>query len=209
MTNKAHILGIVTAVLMLGAAVPSAQALDVSVGGVSVGGGSGDGGGTSVSVGGGGDTSATATIGGGSNVANATVGTGGNTVNANIGNTPGDLVTANQNGGTTQANVNLGGLGLGNGANNTLNGVTDPLGNTLGGIDVGGLLGGLPGGGGAGGGGGGGGGGTITAGQVAGAYGALAPADQRQLRVRCNAVLASPGSFNTNVVTLCRVIARL
>ena len=202
MNGNKHTLSLATAALLIGVALSGAQALDV--GGVSIGGG--DSGGTSVSAGAGGDTSASATVGGGSNIANAMLGTGGNTVNANIGNTPGDLITTDTSNGATQANVNLGGLGLDNGP---VNGVTDPLGDTLGGIDLGGL--GLPGlGGGAGGGGaGGGGGGTISPTQVGAAFGGLAPQDQRILRDRCGQVLASPGSYAAGVVSLCRVIARL
>ena len=137
----------IAAALMLSAAVP-AQALDLGLGGTSVSTGSGDNGGTAVSLGSG-DTSAGVTLGGGSNIASIGTGTGGTGVNVGIGNTAGDLITTNTDNGVG-ANVNLGSLGLG-GANDILNGVTDPLGNTLDGIDLGGLP---AGGGGAGGGGG-------------------------------------------------------
>ena len=202
MARKAHILAIASTVLMLGAAIPSAQALDISIGGASAGGGSGgDGGtGTSVSVGTA-DTGINATIGGGSNVATGNVGTGANGVGVAVGNTPGSLIETNQNGGRAQANVNLGGAGLGAGPNNALNSVTDPLGDLLDGLDVGAL----PGGGGGAGGGGGGGGAT----QVGAAFGGLAPADQQLLRARCSTVLGNPGAYAAGVVSLCRVIARL
>ena len=148
-----------------------------------------------------GDTSLSGlTLGGGSNIASLGTGTGGTGVTAGIGNTNGDLITTNTDNGAS-ANVNLGSLGLG-GANDILNGFTDPLGNTLDGVDLGGLPAG--GGGGAGGGGIGGGGGGIG-----GAFAALSPADQRQLRIRCVSVLGSPGRYNANTVALCRLIARL
>jgi hypothetical protein len=206
MTKTAQLISITAAALMLGAAIP-AQALDVSIGGASVSAGSGgsDGGGTSASVGSG-DTSVNATIGGGSNVADVGVGSGDTSVNANIANTDGNLVDLNSEGGTTNGNVNLGGLGLGSTPNDTVNGVTDPLGDLLDGIDVGDLTGG---GGGAGGGGGGGGGGGVTAPGLVSAYGGLSASDQRTLRVRCASVLNNRSSYNANTVALCTLIARL
>ena len=131
-----------------------------------------------------GDTSATVTIGGGSNVGSANVGSGSTGVGAAIGNTDGPLVSAQSANGQTDAAINLGAL------TDLLNGVTTPPG------------GGGGGGGGAGAGGGGGGG-------VGSAFAGLAPADQQLLRNRCLSVLGSPTSFDANVVTLCRMIARL
>jgi hypothetical protein len=196
MTAK-YLLVAAVASLMATAAIP-ARALDVSVGGVSVSAGSDGGGGTSVSVGGG-DTSAGVSIGGGDNVASVGASTGGTGASVGIGNTSGDLVTLNG----TDANVNLGGLGLGSGVNDALNGITGPLGDTLDGID----LGGLPGGGG--GGGAGGGGGGVTAGGLVSAYGSLSSRDQQALRIRCRSVLNNPGVFTRSQVALCSLLARL
>jgi len=151
------------------------------------------------------DAAATATVGGGSNIASGNVGTGGTGLGFSIGNTNGDLISTTQNGGQTQANVNLGGAGLGSTPNDTLNPITDAIGDLLGGTTIGGL----PGGGGGGAGGGVGGGGGGGGGSVAAAFNGLAPQDQKLLRARCSAVLASPRSFAAGVVTLCRVIGSL
>ena len=175
-----------SAALLAGAAVP-ATALDLSAGGVSVSSGSSSGGGTSVSTG----TGGTATLGGGSNI--ASVGTGAGSVS--VGNTNGNLVSLNG----TDASVNLGGLGLGSGVNNTLNGVTGPLGTTFDGVNTGGPpgTGGQPPG-----------GGGIAGARVAAAFGGLSIADQQQIRLKCRAVLTSPSSFNAETVALCRLLAR-
>lgn len=199
MTKTANLVA-VAAALMIGAAIP-AQALDLSIGDTSVSAGSGgsDSGGTSVSLGSG-DTSTGVTVGGGSNVASVGASTGGTSANVGIGNTSGDLVTLDQNGGTTTGNVNLGGLGLGGGANNLVNGVTGPLGTTLDGVN----LGGLPGTGGPGAGGGGGAGGGVVA-----AFNSLTTRDQQALRIQCRTVLSNPSAFNRNTVALCSLVGRL
>jgi len=201
MTKTAQLISITAAALMLGAAIP-AQALDVSVGGASVSGGSGgsDGSGTSVSVGSG-DTSVGATVGGGSNIADVDANAVGTGTNATIANTDGNLVDLNSEDGNTDADVNLGGLGLGGGANDVVNGITDPLGDLLDGID----LGDLPGGGDAGGGGGGG----VTGPGIVSAFGGLSVRDQQALRVQCRSVLNNPSAYNANTIALCRLIARL
>lgn len=188
--KTSRLIALATAALLASVAAP-AIALDVSVGGVSVSGGSSSGGGTTVSTGTG-DTSASATIGGGSNIATVSTGTGGTGVSAGIGNTSGDLVTVNSNDSTTDANVNLGSLGLG-GTSDLINGVTDPLGTTLDGVDLG-DLGDL-------GGGGGGGGAVLTA------FNGLAGGDQQRIRLTCRAVLADPSGFNAQTIALCRLLA--
>ena len=108
----------------------------------------------------------------------------------------GDLITTSQSGGTTDANVNLGlaGLGLG-GVNDALNGVTDPAGQTLDGVNLGDLGGGVIPGGGA----------TPGATQVAEAFGALGSGERQQLRLRCVTILGQPAAFDTSLVALCRM----
>ena len=98
----------------------------------------------------------------------------------------------------TDAAVNLGSLGLGSGINDTLNGVTGPLGTTLDGTDLGGLPGG----------GGGGGGGGSRGARVAAAFGGLSagrPAADRA-EVPRGASAARP-SYSAETLALCRLLA--
>ncbi len=192
-----NFVAIATAALMLGAAAP-ALAIDVSVGGVSGSAGSGSSGGTSASVGAG-DTSVNATIGGGSNIATTGVNTGDTGVNASVGTDQGDLLAITGEDGQTNADVNLGGLSA---LNDLINGVTDPLGDTLDDTD-------LPGGPGTGPGAGGGNGTGGGGGQVGSAFASLSMVDQQKLKLRCLNVLAKPASYKSNVVDLCRVIGQL
>jgi hypothetical protein len=129
MTTRQRLLAGTAAVLLFGASLAPAAAIDVNL----LGGSSN--GGVSISTGSGGGTLATASVGSGSGSVNATIGNGG-----------GDLVTLNQaDDGTTDAAVNLGGT------TGDLGGLID-LGSLLGG--AGGIGGGGTGGGGGGGGGG-------------------------------------------------------
>jgi hypothetical protein len=201
-----HILAVMSAALLMSVAVP-ATALDLGVGGISIGGGSGSGGGGTAATVGFGDASAGVTIGGGTNYASASTTAGDSTVNLSIGGGDGPLVTAFSNDGTTDADINLGFLGLGSSGNDLINGVTDPLGDLLDGAA-------LPGDGG----GGGGGGGTDTGGdfpgvvsptELAGAYGSLSGGEQAFLRNRCHTVMLYPQRFDRDLIELCRIIARL
>ena len=69
----------------------------------------------------------------------------------------------------TDATVNLGSLGLGSAINDTLNGVTGPLGTTLDGVNAGGLPGG---------------GGSAAGVRLAAAFGGLSPTDQRAIKLQ-------------------------
>ena len=196
--TKRGLIACASAVALLGTAF-SAHALDLSVGGISVSVGSGSGGGTSVSVGGGGGTGVSATIGGGSNIVSTGVGAGGTGLNVGVGSAGGPLITTNQTGGTTSANVNLGlgdaGLGDIQGLLNSLSGTTGDL---LDGIDFGDI-----------GGPGGGPGGGVGGAGFGVAFASLSAGEQQFLRLRCRAVLSSPTAFDSNIVALCRMIAKL
>lgn len=170
------------------------------------------------------------TIGGdGNSAVSATV--GGSTANVNVGNGAGPLATVNNtgsptgNGSTTNANVNLGNLTNGGSANGALARV-DSNGNLLGddsstnaGLDLGNLLAGLNLGGLGGIGGGGGGGGLPGGGNGNGPgagnggmgliFASLSASDQSALRLRCRTILSDPTIYKADVVTFCRMIAKL
>lgn len=198
MTMK-RVLAVTSAALLLSVSFLPAQAFDLSVGGVSVGGGSGSG--STINVGTSGSTGS-GTLGGGTNIASATVGADGNAVVFGIGNTTGPLVTATSQDGTTAANVNLGSAGLG-GVNDPLNDLTAAIGDLLDNAT-------LPG--------GGGGGNPGTGGDFPGviprielvdAYGGLSGGEQLLLRNRCQAVLIDPVRYERNLVELCRILKRM
>jgi hypothetical protein len=48
---------------------------------------------------------------------------------------------------------------------------------------------------------------TVTPGGLGGGYAALSGGDQALLKIKCRSVLANPSAFDSNVVTLCRLIA--
>lgn len=183
-----NLIVLASAALFASASVP-AMALDLGVGGISVSGGSTSSGGTSISAGTGG-TSGDVTLSGGSNIASVSADTGGTGGSLSVGNTSGDLIGLN----ATDASVNLGGLGLGSGINNTLNGVTGPLGTTLDGVNVGGLPGG-------------GGGGGAAGIRVAAAFGGLSAGDQQLIKLKCRTVLGNPSGFSAETQALCRLLA--
>lgn len=138
---------------------------------------------------------ANVSIGGGSgSVASVSSGPAANTsTTANIGNTSGPLATATSDGSTSNANVNLG-AARGNGQiANTINGL-------LNGVDNGGL--------GAGGVGAGGGLGAGGA-QVAAVVSGMSTGDRAALRARCGDIMATPGAFDSQLVSLCRILAKL
>lgn len=193
-----YFLTITSAALLLGAVAIPAQALDLSVGGISISAGSGGNGGTQVSVGAAG-TGISATVGGGQNIAN--VGVGGASVG--VGTQTGNLITSN-NGAT---NVNLGGLPVVGGLTGTVggvvNGVTDPVGTILGGV------GGPNDPGNGNGNGNGNGGGGLNPVQVASAFGGMSSADQQLLKVRCKSILMNPATFDASMIKLCRLLAQL
>jgi hypothetical protein len=146
-------------------------------------------------------TDAGVIIGGGNgNVATGTVGTTDPTTDTtvSIGFTDGPLAALDTDGQTTDAAVNLGGLLSG------LEGIDVPTiptiptipgdGNAPGNDD---------------GDNGNGDNGAGNGGALASAYGSLGAGEQQALKIKCRNVLAQPGSFAANVVTLCRMIASL
>jgi hypothetical protein len=176
-----NLIVLASAALFASASVP-AMALDLGVGGVSVSGGSTSSGGTSISAGTGG-TSASVSLGGGSNIASVGAGTDGTGASLAVGNTSGNLIGVSG----TDATVNLGSLGLGSGINDTLNGVTGPLGTTLDGVNAGG--------------------GSATGVRLAAAFGGLSPTDQRAIKLKCRTVLGNPAGFSAETLALCRLLA--
>jgi hypothetical protein len=172
-----------SAVILAGAALTPATALDLDVGGAHVSAGSGSDGGTSAGAGTGG-TSAGATVGGGSNIGSATVGTGTNRGTVRIGTTSGSLVDLNSAGGQTNGSVNL---GFGGAANGPLNGVTGT---------VGGVLDGIP-------------GGAVTPGAVGGAVSNLTSGQIQALKLQCGEILSNPGRFDAELVALCSILRKL
>jgi hypothetical protein len=205
MVNNRLILAGAAAVLLLGTAPPS-MALDIGVGGVDVSVGdtgvsvSSDAGGTStdVTVGGGGDSIASVSTDTGSGV--------GQSADVNIGDTNGPLVTAGHTSGSTDTNVNLGGVG---GAVGGLGSGSLPFGGLFSNLFGGGGAGGAGGsGGGAGaagvGGGGGGGGGGFSS---LASFAALTPRQQQQTLTRCMDVLTRPAAYEPDLVQLCRLLA--
>lgn len=198
MKNTAQIMAVAGA-LLIGASFVPAYGLDLSLGGVDATAGSSGSGGTTASVGSGGSTGS-ATVGGGSNVASVSTGAAGTGGNVNVGGGSGQLITTDNNGGTTNANVNLGLASLGaGGVNDTVNGITGPAGNALDGVNVPGV----PGAGGP----GSGLGGSFT--QVSSQFAALGAGQQQQLRLQCRSILANPGAFDSDLVALCGMISRI
>lgn len=198
-----------SATLLVVAAVVPASALDIGLGGnrdrgrVSVSAGSTDDGGTRVGVRAG-RASVGAKIGGDRNIASASVGAGSRTVNANVGTDRGRLVSLSNGNRTTTGSVNLGlgGGRLGNTVNNTVNGVTGPVGRILDGTNVG--LPGSPGAPGAPGAPGG-----VTPGGVSGAISGMSSSQVAALKVQCVDILSSPRRFDRELVSLCRILQRL
>jgi hypothetical protein len=138
-----------------------------------------------ISIGG---NSLSATVGGGNgNVASAHVGAADNGVNVNIGSGSGPLATVDNNGDP---------LGNGSQTNAAVN-----LGSLFEGIDLGG-------GDGAGGGDNGNGGGISTGGGGGGGI-TLTANDRQLLKTRCRNVLGSPDRFEANIVSVCRLIAKM
>jgi hypothetical protein len=185
----------VTGALLIGSCLTPAFAQGVSIGGISVGIGGNSSGGTTVgaTVGGvaGGVNGSVSIGGGGGNVATGTVTTGNpaTSTTVSIGNTSGPLATVDSDGQNTDAAVNLGAI-LGD-LGSTVpgdgtapgDGTTPGDGNSDNGVGNGGDL--------------------------ASAFGALGAGEQQALKVKCQDVLARPGSFKPKLVTLCRMIASL
>jgi hypothetical protein len=141
------------------------------------------------------------TIGGGSgNVVSGTTGSAaGTSTGVAIGTTPGPLVDTTSNGSTTNGKVNLGGGGTGplvvtNSDGSTTNGQVN-----LNGADLLGLLGGTNGGAGNG----------FNEGRVNVAVAGLSGGGQAAVKLRCRSILASPDSFDTQLVQLCRIVAKM
>jgi hypothetical protein len=138
-----------------------------------------------ISIGG---NSLSATVGGGNgNVAGAHVGAADNGVDVNIGSGSGPLATVDNSGDP---------LGSGSQTNAAVN-----LGSLFEGIDLGG-------GDGAGNGGGDNGGGISTGGGGGGGI-TLTANDRQLLKTRCRNVLGSPDRFEANIVSVCRLIAKM
>jgi hypothetical protein len=142
------------------------------------------------------------TTGGGNNIASLSTNVTGTPTTVGIGNTNGPPIASTTDENGTSANVNLGGAGAGGLGVGGLG--LDGLG--LGDLGLGGLglgdLGGLVPGDGSG-------GGNGAVARVDVAFGGLGTAQRQQLRLRCQTILAAPSGFDTNLVALCRMIARI
>jgi hypothetical protein len=195
MVRRNILLATASAAILAFATIVPASALDVSIGGggggggASVSSGSGSNGGTHVGAKAG-NTSVNASLGGGSDIGSTSVGTGSNSVGARVGTGGGSLVGLSSSGGSTSGSVNL---GLGGALNGPLNGVTGTLGSTLDGTNI-------P---------GGGGGGAITPRSVNPLIAGLSPGEVDALQTQCSRILKSPGRFETDLVSLCVILAKL
>ena len=197
MNNKRLLVATATGLLLLGVSTPT-MALDIGLGDGGSGSGDSGSGGADVSVGGA-DSSAGVTLGGSdTSIGSVSLGTGNNVDEAatlNIDRQDGALATVNRGDGSTDGNVNLGGVG------GTVGGVTGGLPGLPGAGGGPGGIGGIGGAGGSGGGGGGGGFGTLAA------FAALSPSQQQQTLNRCADVLARPTAYEPDLLQLCRLLA--
>jgi hypothetical protein len=132
---------------------------------------------------------------------------GGNTLSATVGGGNGNVASAHVGAADNGVDVNI---GSGSGPLATVGNSGDPLGagsQTTAAVNLGSLFDGIDLGGGAGDNGGGNGGGISTGG---GGEGITLTADDRQLlKTRCRNVLGSPERFEANIVSVCRLIAKM
>jgi hypothetical protein len=209
-----HILTALSAAMLIGTADIAAHAAGLTIGG-------GNGSAASVTLG-----NNTANVGINNTSGPLATVTNSGSATGNGSTTDADINLGNLNGGTAGsalASVDNNGNLLGDDSNTN---ATLDLGSLLSGLDIGdlgGIGGGLPGtGGGSGGGNGGGGagGGAGAGGGVGGGvngsgsgmsavFASLNAGDQSALRARCRAVLADPTIYKADVVTFCRMVAKL
>lgn len=235
MRKHRFLIAAASAALVLGAASFSAEAIEVHVGGTSVKAGGSGGGGTTLSVGGNGSVSAKATVGGNNNIASGAAKAGSVSATAKVGG-GNNIAKGTVAVGGNKATFSIGTYGTGplakvdsNGnplSGNSLTSADVDLGGLLGSLGVGGIIGDLPGiggggtgdgaGGGSGGGGGlgggggsGGGGGVINPGKVKVLVSGMTSGERAQLKITCRGVLANPMGYDTKLIRLCRLLAKL